>query len=79
MQQLLFAVWECWTGQRARNLVTGEIYIGTSSEDWAYRLRVWKQAMREHSHNVRECPCPSPIPEGHVMLSGIRGHYEVLT
>jgi hypothetical protein len=70
--------WSKWTGRRARNKWSGETFIATSSEDWAERLAVWRAAVRGYER-AADCPCPSPMSEGHIMFEGRNvATYEVL-
>jgi hypothetical protein len=77
MTDLLFAVWEAWDGPMARNRQTGEVYIGTRSKVWLHRLEVWRSEVRKYD-KVADCPCPSPVPAGHIMFNGRSSVYEVL-
>jgi hypothetical protein len=69
--------WELWEGTRCLNTETGEEYIATSSRSWMYRLEIWRSVVRRFA-DICNCPCPSPMPEGHIMFEDKLEQYKVI-
>lgn len=69
--------WESWSGDKATNTDTGEVFIATSSIKWQHRLDIWRTVVRRFA-NVANCPCPSPMPAEHIMFSGNSETYKLV-
>lgn len=69
--------WENWNGDKATNLNTGEVFIATSSVKWQHRLDIWRTIVRRFA-DVANCPCPSPMPAGHIMFRGKSSTYKLV-
>ena len=71
-------VWENWDGKRVETVgrARREEYIATTSNQWDFRLLLWKRYLQDE--DAYDTPCPCPMPEGHLMFNGTCSNYRAL-